>query len=177
MDAVRTHVSRAYEKGIRMRMSSARMTTTSILGFRGAVGTAGRGLDWEVWYTSCWMSSGTFWHFCMDIRNGRSTQRCSFGHDRFLEVTEKLDVQTRESTDNAFAVGSNPVKNGVGKKVFEAISMEIHTRKKFSRSGIGKEWQFRHPVPGMKQRKQKNPRQQHTFRNIESSELSATQSH
>ena len=51
-------------------------------------------------------------------------------------MTEKLDAQTRESTDNAFAVGSNPVKNGVGQKVFEAISMGIHTRKRFSRSGI-----------------------------------------
>ena len=42
--------------------------------------------------------------FCVDTRNGGSTQRCPFGHDRFLEGTEKLDIQTRESTDDAFAV-------------------------------------------------------------------------
>ena len=42
-DGVQKHVSRACEKGIRMRMPSARMTT----GSRGVVGTAGRGLDWD----------------------------------------------------------------------------------------------------------------------------------
>ena len=56
-------VSRASEKGIRMRMFSAEMTMVSVLGSRGAVGTAGKGLDWEVRYPSCWMASGTFRHF------------------------------------------------------------------------------------------------------------------
>ena len=38
----------------------------SVLGSRGAVGTAGRGWGWEVRYPSCWMASGTF---CIDTRN------------------------------------------------------------------------------------------------------------
>ena len=36
--------------------------------------------------------------------------RLTFSHDRFLEATEKLDVQTRESTDDAFAVALCKVK-------------------------------------------------------------------
>jgi hypothetical protein len=65
VDGVRTHVSRACEKGIRMKMPSARTTTASVLGSRGAVGTAGRGLDWEweVRYPLYWMASGIFRHF------------------------------------------------------------------------------------------------------------------
>lgn len=49
---------------------------SDVLGSHSAVGAAGKGLDWEV----------------------------SLGHHRFLEATEELDVRTRESTDNAFAV-------------------------------------------------------------------------
>ena len=45
MDGVWTHVSRACEKGIRMKMPSTRTTTASVLGSRGAVGRTGRGLD------------------------------------------------------------------------------------------------------------------------------------
>jgi len=48
VDGVQTHVSRACEKGIRMRMPFARTRVASVIGFRGAVGMAARGLDWEV---------------------------------------------------------------------------------------------------------------------------------
>ena len=48
VDGVRTHASRACEKGIKMRMPSARTTTASVLGSCGAVGTAGTGLGWEL---------------------------------------------------------------------------------------------------------------------------------
>jgi len=41
---------------------------------------------------------------CVDTRSGGSPKRCSFSDDRFLEATEKLYVQTRESTDDIFAV-------------------------------------------------------------------------
>jgi hypothetical protein len=52
VDGVRTHVSRAYvsrgcKKGMRMRMPSAKTTTASVFGSRGAVRTAVRGLDSE----------------------------------------------------------------------------------------------------------------------------------
>jgi len=64
-----------------------------------------------------WLSQGCGWTgrfgagwrrglsitFGADSRNGRSTERCTFGHNRFFEATEKLDVQTGKSTD-AFAV-------------------------------------------------------------------------
>jgi len=55
LDGVRIHVSR-----IRTRMPSATTTTASVLGSRGAVGTAGRGLDSEVHYC---MASEAFRHF------------------------------------------------------------------------------------------------------------------
>jgi hypothetical protein len=58
VDGVRSHVSRACEKGIRMRMPFVRTTAASVLGSRGVVGTTGRGLDWEVRYP--WVASGTF---------------------------------------------------------------------------------------------------------------------
>ena len=103
MDGVWTHISRACEKGIRMKMPSTRMTTASVLVSRGVVGTTGRGPDWEVQYLSFWMTSGTLSHFCVGTRSRGSTQRCSFGHKRFPETTEKLHVQTRESTDDTFA--------------------------------------------------------------------------
>ena len=53
------------------------------------------------------MASGTF---TVDTRNGGCTQRCSFGHDRFLEATEKLDVQIDRR-----CLRSSPVQDGVGK--------------------------------------------------------------
>ena len=101
MDGVRTHVSRGCEKVIKMKMPSARTTAASVPGSRSAVGTAGRGR----FGTHCtgWRR-GVSVTFCVDTRNGGSTQRCPFGHDRFLEGTEKLDIQTRELTDDAFAV-------------------------------------------------------------------------
>jgi len=82
LDGVRTHVSRGCEKGIRTRKPSARTTTASVLGSRSAVGrSAGRGLGWEVSYPSGWRRrlSVTF-----RADAGRSTQRCSLGHDGFL---------------------------------------------------------------------------------------------
>ena len=45
---VQTNISWEYERMIRMRMPSVRRMTASILGSRGAVGTAGRGLNREV---------------------------------------------------------------------------------------------------------------------------------
>ena len=48
MDGVQTRISRMCEKGIRMRMPFARTRVASVIGFRGAVGMAARGLDWEV---------------------------------------------------------------------------------------------------------------------------------
>jgi len=62
-NGVRTYVSRVCEKGIRMRMPSARTTAASALGSRGAVGTAGRELDWEVRDCVYWRALGTFRHF------------------------------------------------------------------------------------------------------------------
>ena len=41
----RTNVSREYGKVIRIRMPSTKTMTVSILGSRGAVGTAGRGAE------------------------------------------------------------------------------------------------------------------------------------
>ena len=38
VDGVRTHVSRASEKGIRMKMPIAKTTAASVIGFRGVVG-------------------------------------------------------------------------------------------------------------------------------------------
>jgi len=65
VDGVRTHVSRGCEKGIKMKMPSARTTAASVPGSCGAVGTAGRGVgwEWEVRYPLYWMASGTLRHF------------------------------------------------------------------------------------------------------------------
>ena len=52
-------------KGMRMGMPSAKTTTASVLGSRGAVGTTVRGLDSEArypWGCSYWIASGTL-HF------------------------------------------------------------------------------------------------------------------
>ena len=62
------------------------------------------------------MASGTF---TVDTRNGGSTQGCSFGHDRFFEATEKLDVQIDRQ-----CLRSSPVQNGVGKKFLKAHQLE-----------------------------------------------------
>ena len=51
---------------------------------------------------------------CVDTRSGGSPERCSFSDDRFLEATQKLHVQTRESTDDTFAVAL--CKMGLEKK-------------------------------------------------------------
>jgi hypothetical protein len=59
VDGVRSHASRACERG--MRMPFARTRTASVLGSRGAVETAGKGRDWEVRYP--WMALATFHHF------------------------------------------------------------------------------------------------------------------
>jgi len=70
---------------------------------------------------------------CIDTRSGGSPERCLFSDDRFLESTEKLHVQTRESTDDIFAVAL--CKMGLEKSSRGQIK-GIHTRKRFSRSGI-----------------------------------------
>ena len=63
-NAVQKHVFRACEKGIKMKMPFARTTVASFLGFCGAVGTAGTGLDWDVrCRCSYWMALETFHHF------------------------------------------------------------------------------------------------------------------
>jgi len=68
--------------------------------------------------------------FCIDTRNGRSTQRCSLGHDRRpRNLTSK--PEKRPTTPS-----QQPCARWGCKKNFEVISMRIHTRKKFSRSGI-----------------------------------------
>lgn len=46
-DGVQKYVSRACEKGIRIRMPSERTTTTSVIGSCGVVRTTCRKLDWD----------------------------------------------------------------------------------------------------------------------------------
>jgi hypothetical protein len=58
VDGVRTHGSQACEKGIGMKVPSERTTTASVLGPRGIVRRAGRGLDWEA-TGRCWEPSDT----------------------------------------------------------------------------------------------------------------------
>ena len=87
--------------------------------------------------------------FRADSKNGTGTQRCSFGHDRLLKGAERLDVQTRESTDDAFAV----TRSGIWRRTVISTSCSKNEAKEVEKS-----------------------RQQCTFRNIKSSEPSATQS-
>jgi len=114
----------------------------------------------------------------VDTRSGGRTQRCAFSDDRFLEATEKLQVQTREPTDDILAVAL--CKMGLEKSSRGHIkgSRGIHTRNKFSRSGI---WRIMVSLSSCTKyeakKAKKKQRQQHTFTNIKLSELPAPQSH
>ena len=134
-----------------------------------------------------WLSQGCGWTgrfgagwrrglsitFGADSRNGRSTERCTFGHNRFFEATEKLDVQTRKSTD-AFAVAR--CKIGLEKSSRSNIN-GTHTGNKFSRSGIWRRTVISSSCTKYEAKEVSRSRPQRTFRNIKSSELSAAQLH
>jgi len=112
--------------------------------------------------------------FRADTRNGRSTQRCSLGHDRFLEAAKKLDVQTRESTDDAFTVAL--CKMGLEESSRSHSNGNTY-EEKFSRSGIWRRTVISSSCSKDEAKEAEKSRRQHTFKNIKSSELSATQSH
>ena len=106
MDGTQTRISRAFVRAIRKMTPFVGMTTAaSVVGSHGAVGRVRRRLDCEVGSTVC-----TGWRWRLSIafrtkaRNGGSTQQCPFGHNRFLEAPEKLDVETREPTYDTLTV-------------------------------------------------------------------------
>ena len=144
-------------------MPFAMMTTTAVflalavVWKRGWTGRFGVGWRWKLSVVFC--------------GNGRSTQRGTFGHRRVLQASKKPNVRTRNATNDAVAVALWKMR-----KLSKPYPREnIQERNSPSRV-FGAERLFHHPVAKDKAKEAKRFKYIHTFRNIKSSELSATHS-